>query len=139
VSIPPGGAEHPFKTGTAHVETSTGVTVDVPLNPEGSTYTESPPIVTGALSWQATTAQGVNAVAIGGRFADADTNLDGINAVSLTITLTDDGVIVISTGGDCTLDFDEVSAQSVTGSFQCLNVSLGDGKGDVTGTFEAKA
>lgn len=120
-----------FTTGTAHVETSDGASADIPVDPDGSSFNDTDD--TGSLSFSADNG---DAVAMGGKFSDGPTNVEPGTSLSLTIAL--GGAFYSSIAGECTLDFDDVGADAVTGSFECSDLNGGTGPVDINGDFEAR-
>jgi hypothetical protein len=129
----PTGLGDPFTQGTAHVELTGGIDVafDVPLTSVGSGFDESTSV--GSVSFADTEG---NTFGIGGQFTTGSTSAGFV----LSITTTQPQVsFFTSLAGECTVAFDEASADGVSGSFECTDLSTG-GTGptvDATGTFEA--
>jgi hypothetical protein len=125
------GAGEFFGQGTAHIVLSGGfdLTVDLGLTPNASTFDPSGATVSYADS-------AGTAFTVGGRFQDGPTSAELVITINVVQPVV---AILISAAGECTLAFDDLSAEAVSGSFTCSDLSSG-GSGpsvDAEGTFEA--
>ncbi|MEX2458463.1 MAG: hypothetical protein WD770_05710 [Actinomycetota bacterium] len=120
-----------FGQGSAHVVLSGGVdvTVDLGLTPNVSGFDPN------AASLSYGDSAGAS-FAVGGRFEDGPTSADLVVTINIVQPVV---AILVSAAGECTLAFDDLSEQAVSGSFTCADLSSG-GSGasvDAEGTFEA--